>query len=258
MFTDTHAHLQDKALRSDLGPVLERAREAGVTTIVCVGYDLQSSQEAVQLAQKHSQIYAVVGVHPHDARELDQNVLEKLSQLAREPKVVAIGEIGLDFYRDLSPRDEQRRAFVEQIKLAQELGKPIVIHDRDAHQEVLETIRREKAGINGGIMHCYSGYLPLAIDLMKQGFHISLAGPLSFKNARKTHEVAANIPLDRILIETDCPYLTPEPLRGQRNEPAFVVHVADALAKLRRKPIEEIGYLTSRNAAAAYRLPASC
>jgi TatD DNase family protein len=221
---------------------------------MCIGYDLESSQEAVQLAQRYPQIYAVVGVHPHDAKQLDQNTLDELYKLAREPKVVAIGEIGLDFYRDLSPRDVQRQAFVQQIKLAQELSKPIVIHDRDAHQEVLDTIRREKAGSNGGIMHCYSGHLPLAIDLMKEGFHISFAGPVTFKNARKSHEVAAHIPLDRLLIETDCPYLTPEPLRGKSNEPAYVVHVAEAIARLRRKPVEEIAYLTSRNAAQVYRL----
>lgn len=254
MYTDTHAHLQKELLRGGLEQALERAQAAEVTTIMCIGYDLESSQEAVQLAQRYPQIYAVVGVHPHDAKQLDQNTLDELYKLAREPKVVAIGEIGLDFYRDLSPRDVQRQAFVQQIKLAQELSKPIVIHDRDAHQEVLDTIRREKAGSNGGIMHCYSGHLPLAIDLMKEGFHISFAGPVTFKNARKSHEVAAHIPLDRLLIETDCPYLTPEPLRGKSNEPAYVVHVAEAIARLRRKPVEEIAYLTSRNAAQIYRL----
>ena len=254
MYTDTHAHLQKELLRGGLEQALERAQAAEVTTIMCIGYGLESSQEAVQLAQRYPQIYAVVGVHPHDAKQLDQNTLDELYKLAREPKVVAIGEIGLDFYRDLSPRDVQRQAFVQQIKLAQELSKPIVIHDRDAHQEVLDTIRREKAGSNGGIMHCYSGHLPLAIDLMKEGFHISFAGPVTFKNARKSHEVAAHIPLDRLLIETDCPYLTPEPLRGKSNEPAYVVHVAEAIARLRRKPVEEIAYLTSRNAAQVYRL----
>jgi TatD DNase family protein len=254
MYTDTHAHLQNELLRGGLEQVLERAQAAAVTTIMCIGYDLDSSREAVQLAQRYPQIYAVVGVHPHDAKQLDQNTLDELIKLAREPKVVAIGEIGLDFYRDLSPRDVQRQAFVQQIKLAQELGKPIVIHDRDAHQEVLDTIRREKAGSNGGILHCYSGHLPLAIDLMKEGFHISFAGPVSFKNGRKAQEVAVHIPLDRLLIETDCPYLTPEPLRGKPNEPAYVVHVAQAIAQLRRKPVEEIAYLTSRNANQVYRL----
>ncbi len=254
MYTDTHAHLQNELLRGGLEQVLERAQAAAVTTIMCIGYDLDSSREAVQLAQRYPQIYAVVGVHPHDAKQLDQNTLDELIKLAREPKVVAIGEIGLDFYRDLSPRDVQRQAFVQQIKLAQELGKPIVIHDRDAHQEVLDTIRREKAGSNGGILHCYSGHLPLAIDLMKEGFHISFAGPVSFKNGRKAQEVAVHIPLDRLLIETDCPYLTPEPLRGKPNEPAYVVHVAQAIAQLRRKSVEEIAYLTSRNANQVYRL----
>lgn len=254
MYTDTHAHLQEESLNDSLDKVLARAQAAQVSTIMCIGYDRDSSQEAVQLARKYPQIYAVVGIHPHDAKELDQDTLALLYKLAQDPKVVAIGEIGLDYYRDLSPRDQQRKAFVEQIKLAQELGKPIVIHDRDAHQEVLDTIRREKAGINGGIMHCYSGHLPLAIDLMKEGFYISFAGPVSFKNARKTKEVAAHIPLDRILIETDCPYLAPEPLRGKPNEPANVVYVAQALAELRRKPVEEIAYLTSRNAAQVYRL----
>lgn len=254
MYTDTHAHLQNELLRGGLEQVLERAQAAAVTTIMCIGYDLDSSREAVQLAQRYPQIYAVVGVHPHDAKQLDQNTLDELIKLAREPKVVAIGEIGLDFYRDLSPRDVQRQAFVQQIKLAQELGKPIVIHDRDAHQEVLDTIRREKAGSNGGILHCYSGHLPLAIDLMKEGFHISFAGPVSFKNGRKAQEVAVHIPLDRLLIETDCPYLTPEPLRGKPNEPAYVVHVAQAIAQLRRKSVEEIVYLTSRNANQVYRL----
>jgi len=255
MYTDTHAHLQKESLNDSLENILARAQAAQVTTIMCIGYDRESSQEAVQLARQYPQIYAVVGIHPHDATEWDQDTRDLLYKLAHEPKVVAIGEIGLDFYRDLSPRDKQRQAFVEQIKLAQELGKPIVIHDRDAHQEVLDTVRREKAGINGGIMHCYSGYLPLAIDLMKEGFYISFAGPVSFKNARKTKEVAAHIPLERILIETDCPYLTPEPLRGKPNEPAYVVYVAQALAEIRRKPVEEIAYLTSRNAAQVYRLP---
>ena len=254
MYTDTHAHLQKEALKDSLENILNRAQAAGVTTIMCIGYDRASSEEAVQLAQKYPQIYAVVGVHPHDAKELDEDTLERLYQLGREPKVVAIGEIGLDFYRDLSPRDVQRQAFSQQIKLAQELGKPIVVHDRDAHQEVLDTIRQEKAGSNGGIMHCYSGHLPLAIDLMKEGFYISIAGPVSYKNARKTKEVAARIPLERLLIETDCPYLTPEPLRGKPNEPANVVYVAQTIAQLRRKPVEEIAYLTSRNAAEVYRL----
>lgn len=254
MFIDTHAHLQDKDFLDDLDSVIKRAEEAGVEKIVCVGYSYKTSIQAVEIANKYPNIYAVVGVHPHDAKSYNKDVMEGLYRLAKEPKVVAIGETGLDFYRDLSPRDTQRKVFLEQIKIAQELYMPIVIHDRDAHQEVLNIIKREKAGKNEGIMHCYSGNLPLAIELMKEGFYISFAGPLSFKNAIKSHETAIKISLDRILIETDCPYLSPEPYRGKRNEPAYITYIAEKLAELRGKSIEEIGYKTSLNAKKVYRI----
>lgn len=247
MLIDSHAHVQDKDLKNDLPGLLERAREAGVTRVVCVGWDLESSREAAALARRYPEIYAVVGVHPHDAKTLNDQVLAGLMDLCRDSRVVAIGEIGLDFYRDLSPREQQREAFRAQIKLARELRKPIVVHDRDAHQEVLDIIKQEKAGRNGGVMHCYSGHLPLAIELMKENFFISLAGPVTYKNARKTHEVAAKISLDRLLVETDCPYLSPEPLRGKRNEPANVRRVAMKVAELRGKSLEEVAFCTSRN-----------
>ncbi|SHG41870.1 TatD DNase family protein [Thermosyntropha lipolytica DSM 11003] len=254
MLIDTHAHLQDKALKADLKEVLKRAKEAGVKKIICIGYDYPTSVEAVELARKYEGIYAVVGVHPHDAKELDEETLDKLYQLAREEKVVAVGEIGLDYYRNLSPREKQKEAFIAQIKLAREAGKPVVIHDRDAHQEVLDIIKKEKAGLNGGVMHCYSGYLPMAIELMKEGFYISFAGPVTFNNARKTVEVAANIPLERMLIETDCPYLAPEPVRGKRNEPAYVSYVAGKIAEIKRKSWEEVAYITSLNAEKVFHL----
>ncbi|MGS0763102.1 TatD family hydrolase [Syntrophomonas curvata] len=254
MLIDSHAHLQDEAFAEDLEQVLQRAEQAGLEKIICIGYDYESSCEAVKLARKHPQIYAVVGVHPHDAKTLNNDILAGLYDLAREPRVLAVGEIGLDFYRNLSPQEMQERAFIEQIKLAQELYKPIVIHDRDAHQEVLNIIKKEKAGRSGGIMHCYSGHLPLAIDLMKQGFYLSFAGPLTYKNAKKTVEVAAKIPLERILIETDCPYLSPEPLRGKRNEPSNVSYIASKLAELRNKDPQEIAYLTGLNARRAFHI----
>ena len=254
MLIDTHAHLQDENFKKDLAQVLSRATSAGVEKIICVGYDLKSSQEALLIARKYRQVYAVVGIHPHDAQSLNPDVLEKIYNMARDQRVVAIGEIGLDFYRDLSPRDIQRQAFREQIKMAQELGKPIVIHDRDAHQEVLEIIKAEKAGKNQGIMHCYSGAMPLAIELLKEGFYLSFAGPLTFKNAHKAQEVAAKIPMDKILIETDCPYLTPEPWRGKINEPANVKYVAAKLGELRDKTTEEVAYLTNINAKKVYRI----
>jgi len=254
MLIDSHAHLQDKDFSEDLEQVLERAREANLEKIICIGFDYESSCEAVKMAQQYPQIYAVVGIHPHDAKTLTSEITAQLFDLARDPKVVAIGEIGLDFYRDLSPRDIQKKAFVEQIKLAQELYKPIVIHDRDAHEEVLKIIKKEKAGRNEGVMHCYSGYLPLAIELMKQGFYISFAGPLTYKNNKKTIEVAAKISLDRILIETDCPYLSPEPVRGKRNEPANVAYIAHKLAEIRNKNLQEIAYLTNRNTRCVFRI----
>ena len=254
MLIDTHAHLQDKDLKKDLEQVLNRAQNAGLEKIICVGYDLASSQEALQLARKYRQVHAVVGIHPHDAQSLTPDVKEKIFAMARDQRVVAIGEIGLDFYRDLSPREIQRQAFREQIKMAQEIGKPIVIHDRDAHQEVMEIIKAEKAGKNLGIMHCYSGALPMANELIKLGFYISFAGPLTFKNASKAHETAAKIPIDKILVETDCPYLSPEPFRGKLNEPANVKYVAAKLAELRNKSIDEIAYLTNLNARKVYRV----
>ncbi|HPT68953.1 MAG TPA: TatD family hydrolase [Syntrophomonas sp.] len=254
MLIDTHAHLQDKDLKKDLEQVLNRSQNAGLEKIICVGYDLASSQEALQLARKYRQVHAVVGIHPHDAQSLTPDVKEKIFAMARDQRVVAIGEIGLDFYRDLSPREIQRQAFREQIKMAQEIGKPIVIHDRDAHQEVMEIIKAEKAGKNLGIMHCYSGALPMANELIKLGFYISFAGPLTFKNASKAHETAAKIPIDKILVETDCPYLSPEPFRGKLNEPANVKYVAAKLAELRNKSIDEIAYLTNLNARKVYRI----
>ena len=254
MLIDTHAHVQDRKFRGDLKDVLDRASEEGLEKIICIGVDYESSCQAVDLAWKYPQIHAVVGVHPHNAKTVNEKVLSKLYELAKDVEVVAIGEIGLDYYRDLSPREQQKKAFIEQINLAKELNKPIVIHDRDAHQDVFDIIKKEKAGKNQGVMHCYSGHLPLAIELMKQGFYISFAGPLTYKNARKTHEVATKIPLDRILIETDCPYLTPEPLRGKRNEPAYVKYIAQRLAKLRRKNLDEIAYITSLNAKKVFNL----
>jgi len=251
---DSHAHLQDEAFACDLNQVVQRAKAANIGKIICVGYDYDTSVEAVRLAHQYQQVYAVVGVHPHDAKTLTADIINKLYALARDPKVVAIGETGLDFYRDLSPRDIQRQAFLEQIKIAGELHKPIVIHDRDAHQEVMDIIKKEKAGRNQGIMHCYSGHLPMAIELMKEGFYISFAGPLTYKNAKKTVEVASRITLERILIETDCPYLAPEPVRGKRNEPANVVYVAEKLAQLRQKSLSEIAYQTSLNTCRVFNL----
>ncbi len=253
MLFDTHAHLQDELIQESLEQILSRAEASGVEKIACVGFDMESSRKALALAQKYKQIVALVGVHPHDADSLDEKALGELYTMARDPRVAAIGEIGLDYYRDLSPRDVQKKAFIAQIKLAQDIGKPIAIHDRDAHQDVMEIVKKEKGGKNEGILHCFSGSLPMAVEMMKEGFYISFAGPVTFKNARKPQEAAARIPLDRILIETDCPYLAPEPFRGKVNEPAHVEHVARKIAELKNKTCEEVGYITTRNANRIYR-----
>ncbi|MGE5404736.1 MAG: TatD family hydrolase [Candidatus Saccharibacteria bacterium] len=244
---DSHCHLQDPRFKQDVEEVIARALEGGVEMMVCVGYDLESSKEALDLARRHKQIKVVAGVHPHDAKTLDDRVMAELWEMARLPEVVAVGEMGLDFYRNLSEPELQRKAFRAQVRLAKEAGKPVVIHDRDAHDEVLAIIKEEKAGANGGVMHCYSGHLPLAVEIMKEGFYISFAGPLTFSNAKKSAEVAAHIPLEKILIETDCPYLTPEPYRGKRNEPLYVREVAGKVAELRNKSFEEVAYTTSLN-----------
>lgn len=254
MLIDTHCHLQDPELKPDVEGVLQRAKEAGVEKMICVGYDMPSSRAAVELARRYKPVYAIVGVHPHDADSYTPEAEKELRQLAASPKVVAIGEIGLDYYRDLTPRDLQQEVFIQQIRLAHALKKPIVIHDRDAHEDTLKIIRQEKGGQYGGVMHCFSGHLPMAQELINLNFYISFAGPLTFKNNKKGQEAAAQLPIDRILVETDSPYLSPEPKRGKTNEPANVRYTAQKLADLRGKTLEEIAYLTNLNAHKIFKL----
>ena len=243
--TDTHAHLDFPQFDDDREEVIARALAAGVGIIINVGADLASSRRAVALAEAHPQIYAAVGVHPHDAKTLTEEVLTELRELARHPQVVAIGEIGLDFYRDLSPRDVQRQAFERQLALARELDKPVIIHDREAHAEVMDTLRRWQ-GLRG-VLHCFSGSLEMARRAVELGFYISIAGPVTFKNARRLPEIVRQLPLERLLIETDCPYLAPHPHRGERNEPAYVRLVAEAVAEIKGLPLEEVARVTTAN-----------
>jgi TatD DNase family protein len=254
MLFDTHAHLNDPDFAADLPAAVARAEEAGVRFIVNVGYDLLSSRIAVKIAENYPGCYAAVGIHPHDAAKVIQETYTEIKKLAQATKVVAIGEIGLDYYRDLSPREIQQEVFREQISLAKELKLPIIIHDRDAHGDVLQIIKEEKAGENGGILHCFSGSWEMARQCMKLGFYISLAGPVTFKNAHRVQDLAKLIPLDSLLIETDCPYLTPEPYRGRRNEPAYVREVAKRIAELRRTTLEELAEKTSQNAKKLFKI----
>ncbi|WP_088226320.1 TatD family hydrolase [Desulfosporosinus sp. FKB] len=253
MIWDTHAHLDDEVYQEDFQDVLERIKSSGISRVTNVGYDLPSSLRSVQLAQDYDFIYAAIGIHPHNAEEFSDDVMVQLQALAQHPKVLAWGEIGLDYYRDLSPRAIQQEVFIQQIELANKAGLPIVIHDRDAHQDVLEIVKAHPPK-HGGVLHCYSGSWEMAKVLLKLGFYLSFAGPLTFKNARHTVEVARNAPIDRILAETDSPYLTPEPRRGKRNEPAYVREVVRKLAEIKELSIEEMALQTMHNAETIFKL----
>jgi len=253
MIWDTHAHLDDKRFDSDREQVIRRARDAGITKIINIGYDLPSSERAVELAMKYDSMYAAVGIHPHDAKGCTDEILGKLERLAQNPKVIAWGEIGLDYYRDLSPREVQRQVFIQQIELANEAGLPIIIHNRDAHGDILQIIKKHKPEY-GGLFHSYSGSWEMAKQLLKDGYYLSFSGPLTYKNARHSVEVAINVPEDRFVVETDCPYLPPEPYRGQRNEPAYVWEVVKKIAELKGLTYEKVAELSTRNAKEFFRV----
>ncbi|MEW6663267.1 MAG: TatD family hydrolase [Bacillota bacterium] len=248
MLIDTHAHLNDKEFKNDLPLVLERAGQMGITHILNVGYNLEASRQSVRLAETYPNVYAAVGFHPHDAKNFSSAALEELRKLAKGCKVLAIGEMGLDYFRDLSPRPVQQEAFRQQIALAREMKLPIIVHDRDAHADTVALLRQEKAAEVGGVMHCFSGSWEMARQCLNMGFYISLAGPVTYKNAHTPKEVARLVPLDRLLIETDAPYLTPEPHRGKRNEPAYVLAVAKQIAEIRKVSLQELAAATTANA----------
>lgn len=254
MLIDSHAHLNNERFQGDFAEVLGRCRE-NLTALINVGYDLESSEESIKLAQSHDFVYAAVGIHPHDAKEAGPDYLEQLKHMANQPKVVAIGEIGLDYYYDLSPREVQQRAFREQLQLAKELNLPFIIHDRDAHGDIMQVLRQEAPFPAGGVMHCFSASWEVAQECIKQGLYISLAGPVTFSNAGKLKDVAQRVPLERLLVETDCPYLTPVPHRGKRNEPAYVRFVAEQVAGLKGLETEVVAQATAQNTIKLFRLP---
>ncbi|MDA8336791.1 MAG: TatD family hydrolase [Peptococcaceae bacterium] len=254
MFIDTHAHLDDEQFAADLPAVLDRARAAGVGAIVNASYDLASAGRAAGMASVYPWIYATCGIHPHGAAVVPEDYLERLRELLARPGVVALGEIGLDYYRNLSPRADQQRVFREQLALARELNLPVVIHNRDAHADVFDILSSDGVGPAGGIMHCFSGGWEMAGRFMGLGLYISLAGPVTFTNAPRLAEVAQKLPLERILVETDCPYLAPHPYRGRRNEPAYVRLVAEKVALLRGMGVEELSARAAQNACLAFGL----
>ena len=248
---DSHAHLNHPKFARDREQVVERARAAGVDSMVVVGYDLESSETAIKLSEADPCLWAAVGLHPHDARLPDDAMLARLRELARHPRVVAIGEIGLDFYRDLSPREQQRDAFRRLIALSQELRLPLIVHDREAHDEVLEILRSE--GASEVVLHCFSADAAIAEQAVALGYYLGIAGPVSYENARKPVEVVAQAPLGRLLLETDCPYLPPLPhRRSERNEPAWLVDIAQRVAEIRGLPVDTVAQVTTANVQKAF------
>lgn len=245
MLIDSHAHLEMKEFDRDRAEVIGRARAAGVEAIVTVGTNLRLSRKALSLARQYENVYATVGVHPHDASKADDKVLEELKQLAEDAKVVAYGEIGLDFFRNISPREKQIEIFATQLQIAKVLNLPVVIHDRDAHEQTLTMVR--DSGVRRGVFHCFSGDWSMARKCIDLGFYISIPGVVTFEKSKVLQEVSRRVPADAILLETDCPYLTPEPHRGKRNEPSFMVHTAQKVADIRGIPIEELATAATAN-----------
>lgn len=251
MLVDTHCHLDFEQFDPDREAVLERARAAGVARIVIPGVDLAAGRRAVALAERYPEVYAAVGVHPNDAQELTAAALAELKALAKHPKVVGIGEIGIDLYwRKLSLTDQQA-AFRAQLRLADEVGKPVIIHDRDAHAEVLAELRALRPAA-GGVMHAFSGGPDMAEAALALGYYLGVDGPVTYKKNDALRAVFAQAPLERILIETDAPYLTPQPRRGRRNEPAYVAWVAEKVAEIRGISVEVAAAVTTRNAASLF------
>ena len=250
---DTHAHIDGEAFDADRAAVVDRALENGVEAIINMGDTLESSARSVQLTEEFPAVYAGVGVHPEEAFPMTGADDDRLAAWAALPKVVAIGEIGLDYYweKDSEKRELQKRIFIRQLDLARQLHLPVCIHDRDAHGDTLAILKTEGRGIRG-VLHCYSGSMETARELLKLGWYLGIDGPLTFKNAAKLPEIVRALPADRILVETDCPYMTPAPFRGKRNEPAFVKYIAQRAADIRAESPEEFSIKTRQNARDLY------
>ena len=252
MLFDSHAHLNDEAFDQDRAELLETFRDAGVDLVMNAGCSLASSREGIALAEAYPWIYCSVGTHPDTADEVNEEVLEVYRQMCSHPKVKAIGEIGLDYYYETIHRDAQMRAFRMQMQLAEELDMPVIVHERDAHEDGMSIVK-EFPKVKG-VFHCYSGSAEMARQLVDMGWYIGFTGVLTFKNARKAVETAASIPLERILLETDCPYMAPEPYRGKRNHPGYLPKMAEKLAQIRGIPVEEAIRATTENAKRLYRI----
>ena len=248
MLFDTHAHYDDTRFDEDRHQIIAAAYESGVGYILNASSNISSIVDSISLAQRYPYIFAAAGIHPHHAGEVNGNTLPALADFASDSKVVAIGEIGLDYFYDFSPREVQKHWFARQISLARDLHLPVIVHNREAHEDSLRIIKSEKAKEVGGVFHCFSGSVEMARELLDHNFYISVGGAVTFKNARKLIEVVASVPLDRLLIETDCPYMTPEPFRGQRNDSSRVRLVAEKIAQIKGISFEEVAEATTKNA----------
>ncbi|BEP27699.1 TatD family hydrolase [Helicovermis profundi] len=248
MLFDSHAHVDSIKFDSDREFVINRALSSGVSLIMNPGADLESSKRSIELSNKYDFIYSAVGVHPHEAENMSEETLKILEEMTGNDKVKAIGEIGLDYYYDHSPRQVQKYWFKEQLLLAKRLKLPVIIHDRDANEDVLRILKEVNSFETGVLMHCFSGSLELARQYVKLGAYLSIAGPLTYKNARKTVEVVQNVSIDRLLIETDSPYLTPTPFRGKRNEPMYVRYTCEKMAELKKMSFDDVANITFNNA----------
>jgi TatD DNase family protein len=257
MLTDSHAHIQSEEYAGEVAAVIARAREAGVQTIITVGGagDISNNAAAIALAESFAEIFATVGMHPHDAKEVGDNEVATLRKFAAHPRVVAIGETGLDYYYDHSPREIQRQVFSRFIQLACETNLPIIVHEREAFRDSAELLRIQGAGKLAGVVHCFTGDYAAAARYLDLGLYLSFTGIITFKNADALREVVRKVPLNKILVETDAPFLTPVPYRGKRNEPAYVRLVAEAVARIKNLPLEQVAETTTASTRELFRLP---
>ncbi len=245
---DTHCHLDMISSGEDIGKIVSRAAARGISRIITIGIDLESSKKAIDIAEKHETVYASVGIHPHNVQGLQDNSYDELEKLCDNSKVVAYGEIGLDFVKQYAPQHVQLEHYARQIELAKKVGLPLVIHDREAHDEILHILKKEAPFAAAGVMHCFSGDWSLAKQILNLGFLISIPGIVTFTKASTLHEVAQKIPLDKLILETDAPFLTPDPYRGRTNIPEYVLYTAKKVAGLRGITVEEVARSTTDNA----------
>ena len=246
MFIDSHAHIQLDRFDSDRSLVIERAKNSQVSIILVVGFDISTSHLAVELADRYDHIYATVGLHPHDAKRFTPQTLREIALLAEHPKVVALGEMGLDYHRNLSPKSVQKRVFEEQLDLATQLDLPIVVHNRNAFDDIL-SILENHSQLTGGVLHCFSENTKSMDRVIDVGFHIGIGGPITYKKSQDLKQVVKVMPADSFLIETDCPWLAPQLRRGKRNDPAYITEIATKIAELRQVTIESVGQTSSQN-----------